>query len=82
MIIIKLPIEFTLLNVCLKDKMKCTICKDGYTENGLTTITLERDHTTIVFKQVPVDICDNCGEIYLNSEINHSLLKQAGHWKC
>lgn len=59
--------------------MKCTICKDGYTENGITTITLERDHTTIVFKQVPVDICDNCGEIYLSSEINHSLLKQAEH---
>jgi len=59
--------------------MKCSICKHGYTEHGFTTITLERNYTTIVFKQVPVDICDNCGEIYLNSEINNHLLKQAEH---
>ena len=57
--------------------MKCAICRNGNTENGFTTITLERKQTTLVFKQVPAAICENCGEVYLNSEINHALLKQA-----
>ncbi len=57
--------------------MKCAICRHGYTESGFTTVTLERNQTTLVFKQVPADICENCGEVYLSSEINRSLLKQA-----
>ena len=57
--------------------MKCAICRQGYTESGFTTVTLERKQTTLVFKQVPADICENCGEVYLDSEINQSLLKQA-----
>jgi YgiT-type zinc finger domain-containing protein len=57
--------------------MKCAICRHGYTESGFTTVTLERHQTTLVFKQVPADICENCGEVYLSSEINQTLLKQA-----
>ena len=57
--------------------MKCAICRNGYTESGFTTVTLERNQTTLVFKQVPADICENCGEVYLRSEINQTLLKQA-----
>ena len=57
--------------------MKCAICRNGYTESGFTTVTLERNQTTLVFKQVPADICENCGEVYLSSQINRTLLKQA-----
>ena len=57
--------------------MKCAICRQGYTESGFTTVTLERNQSTLVFKQVPADICENCGEVYLDSEINQTLLKQA-----
>jgi YgiT-type zinc finger domain-containing protein len=57
--------------------MKCAICRHGYTESGFTTVTLERHQTTLVFKQVPADLCENCGEVYLSSEINQTLLKQA-----
>jgi YgiT-type zinc finger domain-containing protein len=57
--------------------MKCAICRHGYTESGFTTVTLERKQTTLVFKQVPADICENCGEVYLNAEINRTLLTQA-----
>ena len=59
--------------------MKCVICRNGQTESGFTTVTLERNQTTLVFKQVPADICENCGEVYLNSKINRALLKQAEH---
>jgi YgiT-type zinc finger domain-containing protein len=57
--------------------MKCAICRHGHTESGFTTVTLERNQSTLVIKQVPADICENCGEVYLSSEINRSLLKQA-----
>lgn len=57
--------------------MKCAICRNGQTESGFTTVTLERNQTTLVYKQVPADICENCGEIYLSSAINGALLKQA-----
>ncbi len=57
--------------------MKCAICRNGETESGVTTVTLERKQTTLVFKQVPADICENCGEVYLSSEINRALFKQA-----
>ncbi len=33
--------------------MKCIICKVGTTMPGKTTITLERDNMTLVFKGVP-----------------------------
>ena len=42
--------------------MKCVICKYGETEPGTTTITLERDNTTLVIKNVPADVCQYCGE--------------------
>jgi YgiT-type zinc finger domain-containing protein len=57
--------------------MKCLICRLGYTEKSFTTVTLERNQSVLVFKQFPADICDNCGEVYLESEINQALLSQA-----
>lgn len=46
--------------------MKCTICKTGYTHPGTTTVTLQRDNTVVVIRDVPAEICENCGEYYLN----------------
>ena len=57
--------------------MKCVICQHGDTENGFSTVTLERNESVLVFKQVPADICDNCGEVYLESAINQALFCQA-----
>jgi len=57
--------------------MKCVICQHGYTEKSFTTVTLERNQSVLVFKQVPADICDNCGEVYLASETNQALLRLA-----
>ena len=50
--------------------MNCVICKQGQTYNGKTTVTLERDQTTVVIKEVPAEICDNCGEYYLSEEVS------------
>lgn len=57
--------------------MKCIVCKHGDTQPGKMTATLERGNTTIIIKQVPADVCDNCGEAYLSEEISKQLLKQA-----
>ena len=57
--------------------MKCIICKNGETEPGTTTLLLERDNTTIVIKQVPAEVCQNCGEGYVDEEITERLLQMA-----
>ncbi len=57
-----------------KDTMKCVICKVGETRPGKGTVTLERDGTTLVIKNVPADICANCGEEYVNAETTEFLL--------
>ena len=57
--------------------MKCAICQHGRTADGYTTIVLERARTTVVFKNVPAKICDNCGEEYVSAEVNEALLRQA-----
>ncbi|MEA1968873.1 MAG: type II toxin-antitoxin system MqsA family antitoxin [Thermodesulfobacteriota bacterium] len=57
--------------------MKCAICKNGFTEQGFTTVVLEHDNTTLVFKRVPAKICDNCGEEYISSDVNKKLLNHA-----
>ena len=57
--------------------MKCAICKNGMTVDGHTTVVLEREQTTLVFKQVPAQICDNCGEEYVSSSVNKALLSHA-----
>jgi YgiT-type zinc finger domain-containing protein len=53
------------------------ICKHGETKKGTTTVTLEKDGSTIVFKEVPAHICDNCGEKYIDEAVTKELLKKA-----
>lgn len=57
--------------------MKCVICKHGETAAGTATVTLERGGTTIVFKDVPAQICGNCGEQYVDEAVTRQLLQQA-----
>ena len=58
--------------------MKCPICKNGETAPGRTTVLLERDNAVIVIKNVPADICDNCGEYYLDEETTGIVMDRAG----
>ena len=57
--------------------MKCVICKQGETHPGETVVTLQRDDRTLVFKGVPAEICENCGEYYLSDEVAARLYAQA-----
>ena len=53
--------------------MNCVICKHGNTQAGSTTVTLQKGESTIIFKGVPADVCDNCGEYYLSESITKQL---------
>ena len=57
--------------------MKCTICKHGDTAPGKTTVTLERSNTVVVIRDVPADICQDCGEYYLDAAASARVLDQA-----
>ncbi|MGB3207682.1 MAG: type II toxin-antitoxin system MqsA family antitoxin [Crinalium sp.] len=57
--------------------MQCVICKHGQTQVGLVTVTLERDNSIVIIKQVPADVCDNCGEYYLSDQIAGQVLQRA-----
>jgi YgiT-type zinc finger domain-containing protein len=57
--------------------VKCPICRHGETKPGRATVTLERDGTTLVFKDVPAEVCANCGEAYYSDDVTRGLLAQA-----
>jgi YgiT-type zinc finger domain-containing protein len=57
--------------------MKCVLCKHGTTTPGNVTVTLERDNCIIILKDVPADICENCGEYYLSQSITKLVLSRA-----
>ena len=48
--------------------MICVICKNGETEPGVTTSTLERDDMILFIRDIPAKVCNNCGEAYIASE--------------
>jgi YgiT-type zinc finger domain-containing protein len=57
--------------------MKCVICKQGQTAPGTTTLTLERGGLTLVVKNVPAQVCPNCGEAYVAEDATAQVLKTA-----
>ncbi len=56
--------------------MNCTICKHGETAPGHTTVTLEQAGTVAVIRNVPAQICQECGEYYLDSTTSKRVLEQ------
>ena len=52
--------------------MKCPICKFGEMKDGFTQVVLTRENATVIFRNVPAKICDDCGEYYLD-EILHKI---------
>jgi len=44
---------------------------------GTTTLTMERGQATIVFKGVPADVCNTCGEAFVDEDISEDVYQQA-----
>lgn len=57
--------------------MKCVICKQGERAPGLATVTLQRDETVVIVRGVPADICQDCGEYYLEEAVARKVYSQA-----
>ena len=53
------------------------MCKTGETAEGKVTVSLQRDGASILVKNVPAQVCDNCGEYYLSEDISRRMLQQA-----
>lgn len=57
--------------------MTCVIRKQGETQPGTTTVTLERGGMTLVIEViegVPARICTTCGEEYVDERVAEQLL--------
>jgi len=55
----------------------CPTCKNGTLEPGTTTVTVERAGALIIFKEVPADVCNNCGAYFLNEATSKDLYTKA-----
>lgn len=56
---------------------QCPMCPAGTLRNGTTTLTLERSGATIVVKAVPADVCDTCGEAFIDEDVSAHVYEQA-----
>lgn len=56
--------------------MECALCKNGYTQAGHVTVTLEKGETIILIKDVPAEVCANCGHYYLSEEMTKLVLEK------
>lgn len=57
--------------------VNCVICRVGETRPGKVSSMLERNGTTLVFRDVPAEVCQNCGEQYFSKETAERLLNLA-----
>ncbi len=55
--------------------MECALCKVGTTEKGTVTVTLERDGSIVLIKDVPAEVCTNCGHYYLSEETTRAVMQ-------
>jgi YgiT-type zinc finger domain-containing protein len=55
----------------------CPICKTGELGPGHVTVTLEREGSIVLFKNVPAQVCNNCASYFLDSEMTREILKKA-----
>jgi YgiT-type zinc finger domain-containing protein len=55
----------------------CALCRNGTVRPGTVTVTLQRGRTTVILKEVPADVCPNCGEYYLSTDTTTRVLERA-----
>ncbi len=54
--------------------MECVICKSGTMKAGEVTVTLQRNASIIVVKNVPANVCENCGKYTLSENVTIKLM--------
>jgi YgiT-type zinc finger domain-containing protein len=49
--------------------MICLMCKTGQTKPGTVTHTFQKGATIVIIKDIPAQVCGQCGEPYLGGEV-------------
>ena len=57
--------------------MECVICKNGSIIPGKVSVTLERNNSIVVVKDVSALVCNNCGHYYLSDSISEVVFSLA-----
>jgi len=57
--------------------VNCVICRNGETRGAGITVSLDRGGTTVVIRSVPAEVCENCGEEYVDEATTAQLLRTA-----
>jgi YgiT-type zinc finger domain-containing protein len=57
--------------------MECIICKNGQTKEGHDTLTIEMDGHLVIVKDVPGQVCENCGHFYIDAVAAIEVQKKA-----
>ena len=52
--------------------MRCFMCK-GHLDDKLTTFMVDIDHCIIIVKNVPSQVCGQCGEVSYSNDIAKQL---------
>lgn len=55
--------------------MTCIVCKNGSTKPGKVTVSVDKGKTVVMIREVPAEICTNCGEEYIDAETMKDLEK-------
>jgi len=53
--------------------LKCVFCKSGTATPGKTTASFTRGETIVIVKDIPADVCGQCGEPYIDGEVAKAL---------
>ncbi len=57
--------------------MICVVCRNDGSSDKLISLQLTRDEMNLTVNQVPVHVCNSCGEGYLDEDVAIRLLQAA-----
>ena len=57
--------------------MECIICKNRTTNKGFVNVPIVREDRIIFIKNIPAEICNNCGEYYIDREVAKEIYGKA-----
>ncbi len=57
--------------------MNCIICRQSELIDGFTSILFERDEFRLLMRNVPAQVCPNCGEAIVGEDVTMQLIGKA-----
>ena len=57
--------------------MNCIICRQSELIDGITSIPFERDEFRLLIKNIPAQVCPNCGEAIVEEDVAVQLIGKA-----